>query len=59
MALKRIVMLLVILPAMIGCTISRNIVDLQPVQQPTLQELEQRLDYTDPDNGRPDYIITP
>ncbi len=40
-----------------GCTISRRIRDVEPPRQPPLQELEQHLDYTDPDAGEPDYIV--
>ena len=43
----------------VGCRISKHIVDLTPPSdQPSLQELEQHLDYTDPDAGRPDYVRT-
>jgi hypothetical protein len=40
-----------------GCRISRNIRDLEPPDQPPLQLLESHLDYVDPDDGRPDYIV--
>ena len=42
-----------------GCPISRHIVDVTPPpNQPPLQELEQHLEYTDPDAGQPDYVRT-
>jgi hypothetical protein len=40
-----------------GCRISRHIVDVEPPAQPSLRQLEQHLDYTDPDAGRDDYIF--
>jgi len=40
-----------------GCRISRHIRDLPPVTRPPLPELESHLTYTDPDDGRPDYIF--
>lgn len=40
-----------------GC-VSRQMVLLEPPEQPALERLEEHLDYTDPDEGRPDYIIT-
>ncbi len=40
-----------------GCRISRHIVEVEPPPQPPLQQLEQHLDYVDPDAGRPDYVF--
>jgi hypothetical protein len=40
-----------------GCAISRHIQDVRPPAQPALQQLEQHLDYVDPDAGKPDYVI--
>ena len=40
-----------------GCTVSREIVELAPPPQPHLNDLEEHLDYVDPDDGRPDYIV--
>ena len=41
----------------VGCTISKNIIDVRPPpNMPPLQELEQHLNYHDPDAGRPDYV---
>jgi hypothetical protein len=43
----------------LGCRISRNIRDLErPADLPPLQELEQHLNYQDPDAGEPDYVRT-
>ena len=42
-----------------GCSISRNIVEIDPPPQPSLTELEDNLDYTDPDTGEEDYVIEP
>jgi hypothetical protein len=41
-----------------GCEISRKIRDLEPVRYPPLNRLEEHLDYSDPDDGRPDYVHT-
>jgi len=41
----------------LGCTISREIVDVAPPDQPRLENLEQNLTYRDPDDGRSDYIF--
>jgi hypothetical protein len=43
--------------ALSGCWISRRIIDREPIRQPPLQDLEQHLDYVDPDDGKPDYVI--
>ena len=46
--------LLVVAP---GCSTSDTIVKLPPPSGlPSLTELEQHLDYRDPDDGKPDYI---
>ncbi len=45
------------LAALTGCRISRHIVEIHPPPQPPLQELDDHLDYVDPDDGRPSYII--
>jgi hypothetical protein len=55
---KRLLLAAFVLAALVGCKISRNIVDLKPVRQPPLTELERNLTYTDPDDGRPDYVLT-
>ena len=39
-----------------GCEISHKIRDLEPVRYPPLTQLEQHLDYSDPDDGQPDYV---
>jgi len=57
MGRTRIVLLLAALAATAGCTISRHIVEREPVRQPPLTDLEQHLDYADPDDGRPDFVI--
>ena len=49
--------LLALLWPLAGCTISRRIVDIQPMPQPRLENLERHLTYRDPDDGRQDYII--
>ncbi len=54
--LRRALLVAAFLWCLAGCTISRTIIDVAPPQQPSLQELEQHLDYVDPDDGRPDYI---
>ena len=57
--MRRVAIILVVLASCLtaGCRISRHIVDLTPpAHQPPLQELEEHLDYTDPDAGRPDYV---
>ena len=43
--------------ALSGCRISHRIIDREPIRQPPLESLEQHLDYVDPDDGRPDYVI--
>ena len=43
--------------ALSGCWISRRIIDREPIRQPPLESLEQHLDYVDPDERRPDYVI--
>ncbi len=48
---------LIFLALSAGCTISRHIVEIQPPDQPPLQQIEQHLDYQDPDAGQPDYVI--
>ena len=57
MQLTRWALILLGATLLCGCTISRRIVDLEPVRQPPLTQLESHLDYQDPDDGRPDYII--
>ncbi len=52
-----ILVLAVMFCTQVGCTISREIVDVAPPAQPRLENLEQNLTYTDPDEGRPDYIF--
>lgn len=59
MGLTRFILFVVALALLAGCTISRAIVDIKPPHQPPLQQLDQNLAYTDPDEGRPDYIIKP
>lgn len=54
---RLVVLLLTGIWALCGCAISRRIVDIEPPDQPPLQNLERHLDYTDPDDGRPDYIV--
>lgn len=53
----RLVLGVVLLALSAGCTISRHIVEIQPPNQPPLQQIEQHLDYQDPDAGQPDYVI--
>jgi ABC-type oligopeptide transport system substrate-binding subunit len=43
--------------ALSGCGPSDNIRELQPPPQPALSELESHLDYVDPDEGRPSYVV--
>jgi hypothetical protein len=51
--------LVLLLGSLCGCGPSRNIRDLQPPPQPRLEELESHLDYVDPDEGRPSYVVRP
>jgi len=53
----RFILVWLLLSTALGCRVSRNIVDLEKPVQPPLQELEQHLDYQDPDAGQPDYVI--
>jgi hypothetical protein len=55
----RVVLLILLVGAagMAGCTVAREIVELDPPSQPHLSDLERHLDYVDPDDGRPDYIV--
>ena len=57
MRARHVLMIVAALWALGGCGISRHIVDINPPPQPHLQHLERHLDYTDPDDGRPDYIV--
>jgi hypothetical protein len=57
MRIGRFIAIAVVLWALGGCRISRHIVELEPPPQPPLQQLESHLDYGDPDEGKPDYII--
>jgi hypothetical protein len=54
---RNAILSLIALLSLGGCSISRHIVDVQPPDQPPLQNLEGNLDYVDPDQGRPDYIF--
>lgn len=54
---KLFIPLILLAWALVGCHISRRIVDIKPPPQPRLQNLESHLDYVDPDEGRPDYVI--
>jgi len=56
MRLKVVVAFLVLTSAP-GCTVPDHIADVQRPHQPPLQQLEQNLDYQDPDAGEPDYIV--
>ena len=50
---------MVLVMALAGCTISRDIIDTPPpADQPRLEQLEEHLDSVDPDAGQPDYIRT-
>ena len=40
-----------------GCRLSRRIVKITPPPQPPLQELDNHLDYVDPDDGRSTFVI--
>jgi uncharacterized protein YneF (UPF0154 family) len=53
----RCVMVVLAGVALSGCWVSRNIVDREPIRNPPLTTLEQHLNYVDPDDGRPDYVI--
>ena len=58
MLLKKVALLSFVCLALGGCTISRHIRDLEPpADEPSLEQLDRHLDYTDPDDGRPDFII--
>ncbi|KPK59010.1 MAG: hypothetical protein AMK73_08885 [Planctomycetes bacterium SM23_32] len=54
---RRTIVAVVALWMLGGCSISRHIMDIQPPAQPSLQDLERHLDYQDPDDGEPDYVI--
>jgi hypothetical protein len=56
--LRRTVLIAAALLALAGCRVSRDIRDLDPVTHPPLTELERHLTYTDPDDGRSNYILT-
>jgi hypothetical protein len=53
----KLLLLLATMSAVGGCAISRTIADVTPPTQPDLTQLEQHLDYVDPDDGQPDYIV--
>ena len=53
----RLIAMAAILWCLAGCSISRDIIEVAPPSQPRLGQLEQHLDYADPDEGRPDYIF--
>jgi len=55
--IARGILVAALLVALSGCRISRNIRDLSPVTDPPLTELERNLDYSDPDDGRANYIF--
>ena len=57
MGTRRIVVTLALLLALSGCSISRNIIDITPPPQPPLQDLDKHLNYVDPDEGRPTYVV--
>jgi len=48
----RLLMLAAVLAGAAGCTVSRTIIEVQPPEQPPLQDLDRHLDYVDPDAGR-------
>lgn len=55
--LARLLLALVLACAAAGCATSDTIVDLPPpADLPDLAQLENHLDYKDPDDGKPDYI---
>ena len=57
--MRRTAAVAVLVMALAGCTISRDIIDAPPpADQPRLEQLEEHLDYVDPDAGQPDYIRT-
>ncbi|MFO7957753.1 MAG: hypothetical protein R6X33_11725 [Candidatus Brocadiia bacterium] len=56
MRLKTILAFLVLTSAL-GCAVPDRIREIQPPEQPPLPQLEQHLDYQDPDAGEPDYIV--
>lgn len=56
--LQKCVAVLIVLACATGCTISHEIVEVEPPRErPSLQNLEQHLTYNDPDRGASDYII--
>ncbi|MFO8007645.1 MAG: hypothetical protein R6V05_07925 [Candidatus Brocadiia bacterium] len=57
MRVGRLILGLIFLLLSAGCGISRHIVEIPPPDQPSLQQIEQHLDYQDPDAGEPDYVI--
>jgi len=57
MRLRVLVVICASLCALAGCSTSRKIVNLPPLSQPPLQELDRHLTYTNPYDGRPDYVV--
>lgn len=57
--LRAAAVLIVCAAALCGCGPSDNIRDIQPPPQPPLENLEQHLNYVDPDAGRASYVVRP
>lgn len=57
MARRRLIPALALCLLLCGCSLSRHIVAITPPAQPPLQELDKHLDYVDPDEGRPTYVV--
>ena len=54
----RLVIIVLLLLALTGCKVSREIIQLErPSDLTPLPQLERHMDYVDPDDGKPDYLI--